>query len=97
MIGVSSIQEPVAHPEYTVMVRNGRSSCGGPAIQQTPRKGGFREMFRASEGRLILSVDYDFIELCTLASVCEARYGYSNLAEVIRKVSYLDSIVSVGE
>ncbi len=77
------------------MVRNGRSSCGGPAIQQTPRKGGFREMFRASEGRLILSVDYDFIELCTLASVCEARYGYSNLAEVIRKVKYLDSIVSV--
>ncbi|ELR14116.1 uncharacterized protein ACA1_322130 [Acanthamoeba castellanii str. Neff] len=52
---------------------------------RTPRKGGFREMFRASEGRLILSVDYDFIELCTLASVCEARYGYSNLAEVIRK------------
>jgi hypothetical protein len=82
------VQEPIAHPEYTVMVRNGRSSCSGPAIQQTPRKGGFREIFRASEGRLILSVDYDFIELCTLASVCEARYGYSNLAQVIRKVRF---------
>lgn len=34
----------------------------------------------------MLAVDYAFIELCTLASVCEARYGKSNLADVIRQV-----------
>jgi DNA polymerase I-like protein with 3'-5' exonuclease and polymerase domains len=74
-----------AHPEYSVMVRNGRSSAQNPPIQQTPRKGGFREIFRASPGHVLVTVDYDFIELCTLAAVCLARYGHSTLANVICK------------
>jgi DNA polymerase I-like protein with 3'-5' exonuclease and polymerase domains len=72
-----------AHPEYCVMVRNGRSSAQNPPIQQTPRRGGFREIFRASPGHVLVTVDYDFIELCTLAAVCLARYGHSTLANVI--------------
>ena len=35
-------------------------------------------------GHLLLAVDYSFIELRTLAAVCEARYGFSRLAETIR-------------
>ena len=55
-----------------------------PNIQNLPRKGGLREAFVASPGHVLLIVDYSFIELRTLAAVCEARYGSSRLAEVIR-------------
>ena len=76
----------MVRPRYTVIVRNGRATCGNPPIQQTPRSGGYRELFKASPGHLLLAVDYDFIELCTLGAVCEARYGTSVLANVIRGV-----------
>jgi DNA polymerase I-like protein with 3'-5' exonuclease and polymerase domains len=66
------------------MVRTGRTSCSKPNIQQVPRKGGFRESFRPSPGHFFLAVDYSFIELVTLAAVCETRYGKSVLADVIR-------------
>ena len=79
----------MVRPRYTVIVRNGRATCGNPPIQQTPRSGGYRELFKASPGHLLLAVDYDFIELCTLGAVCEARYGTSVLANVIRGVRLL--------
>jgi DNA polymerase-1 len=66
------------------MVRTGRTSCSGPNIQQVPRKGGFREIFVAPAGHGVLAADYSFIELRTLAAECEARYGNSKLADVIR-------------
>lgn len=47
--------------------------------------GGFREVFGASPGHVLVTVDYDFIELCTLAAVCLANYGFSVLADVIKK------------
>jgi DNA polymerase I-like protein with 3'-5' exonuclease and polymerase domains len=72
------------HPRYTILVRSGRSTSSGPSIQQVPRKGGFREMFVPSPGHFLLAVDYSFIELRTLAAICEARYGKSVLADVIR-------------
>jgi hypothetical protein len=74
-----------AHPKYTVFVRNGRTSCSAPPIQQTPRTGGFREMYTAHPGYLLVTIDYNFIELCTLAQICEMRYGDSTLARVIRE------------
>lgn len=42
-------------------------------------------MFTARDGHLLVIIDYNFIELCTLAIVCEVRYGYSALANVIRQ------------
>jgi len=75
----------VVHPKYTIMLRNGRTSCSSPNIQQVPRQCGMRSLFKASPGHLFISCDYSFIELCTLAAVCENRYGYSQLADVIRK------------
>lgn len=80
---LSHIKEERAHPQYTTMVRNGRTSAQNPPIQQTPRKGGYREMFRAKPGHVLVAIDYEFIELCTLAAVCLARYGNSVLAQVI--------------
>ncbi len=72
------------HPRYSVLVRTGRTSCSGPNIQQLPRSGGVRECFVASPGYVLLAVDYGFIELRTLAAVCEFQYGSSKLADVIR-------------
>jgi DNA polymerase I-like protein with 3'-5' exonuclease and polymerase domains len=73
------------HPRYTTLVRTGRTSCHGPNIQQLPREGGFREMIVPSPGYVFLGIDYSFIELRTLATVCESRYGRSRLADIIRE------------
>ncbi len=73
------------NPRYTTLVRTGRTSCHGPNIQQLPREGGFREMIIPSPGFVFLGIDYSFIELRTLATVCENRYGASRLADVIRE------------
>jgi hypothetical protein len=75
---------PVVRPSYTPLKRTGRTSCSNPNIQQLPRKGGLREAFVASPGHVLLIADYSFVELRTLAAECEARYGSSKLAEVIR-------------
>jgi DNA adenine methylase len=79
-----NLKDPVVHPRYTTLVRTGRTSCSSPNIQQLPRSGGFREMILASPGHYVLAVDYSFVELRTLAAVCEFRYGSSTLADVIR-------------
>ena len=79
-----NLTESVIHPQYTPLVRTGRTSCSNPNVQQLPRKGGFREAFVPSPGHLFLIVDYNCAELRTLAAECEARYRFSRLAEVIR-------------
>ena len=81
---LGKLQGETVHPRYNVLVRTGRTSCSSPNIQQLPRKGGFREMVVASPGHYLLAIDYSFIELRTLAAVCEMRYGTSKLADVIR-------------
>jgi hypothetical protein len=78
------LQQGVVHPRYNVLLRTGRTSCERPNVQQVPRDGGFRELFVPSPGHLLLAIDYTFIELRTLAAVCEARFGSSRLADTIR-------------
>eukprot|EP01094_Clydonella_sp_ATCC50884_P029954 TRINITY_DN9580_c0_g1_i1.p1 TRINITY_DN9580_c0_g1~~TRINITY_DN9580_c0_g1_i1.p1 ORF type:complete len:480 (-),score=128.94 TRINITY_DN9580_c0_g1_i1:107-1393(-) len=80
----AEIRVPVARSIYRPLVRNGRTSCSAPCIQQMPRAGGFRESFRARPGHVLIICDYSFIELCTLAVVCEKRFGFSMLGNVIR-------------
>jgi DNA polymerase I-like protein with 3'-5' exonuclease and polymerase domains len=46
--------------------------------------GGFRQCFTAAAGYTLLRCDYNWLELCTLASVCETTFGFSVLADVIR-------------
>jgi hypothetical protein len=72
------------HPHYTTMVRTGRTSCSSPNIQQIPRDGAFRQTFVASPGHFLLAVDYSFIELRTLAATALQRYGWSDMADVIK-------------
>lgn len=81
----SGLQTDRIHPRYATLVRTGRTSCQKPNIQQLPREGGFREMIVPSPGYVFLGIDYSFIELRTLATVCESRYGQSRLADVIRE------------
>jgi hypothetical protein len=72
------------HPFYSVMVRTGRTSCNGPNVQQIPRDSAFRQSFTATLGYLLLTVDYSFIELCTFAATALHRYGWSDMATVIK-------------
>ena len=80
---LAGLDAAVVHPEYG-LARTGRATCWAPNIQQMPRKGGFRESFVARPGFVLVILDYRFSELRTLAAVCEARFGESRLAEVIR-------------
>lgn len=73
------------HPRYSYMVRSGRVSSYNINLQQIPKGEGFREIFMASEGHLLVAIDYAFIELRTLAAVLEQMYGKSILADVIRE------------
>ncbi len=84
LLQFTQLEVDCVHPRYQVMVRTGRTSCAKPNIQQLPRNGGIRECFVASPGHYLLAIDYEFIELRTLAAICEHRYGKSKLADVIR-------------
>lgn len=72
------------HPRYNVLKRTGRTSAEGPNLHQVPREGGFRECYIPTSGYYYMVMDYKFIELVTLAAICELRFGFSRLAEVIR-------------
>jgi DNA polymerase I-like protein with 3'-5' exonuclease and polymerase domains len=79
-----ALAQPVIHPRYRVLVRTGRTSCSSPNIQQLPRDSHIREAVVPRPGYLFLSIDYSAIELRTLAAVCQQRYGFSRLADVIK-------------
>ena len=78
------LQTDRVYPRYTTIVRTGRTSASKPNIQQIPRSEGFREIFVPRPGFVFLTIDYAALELRTLASECERRFGESVLADVIR-------------
>lgn len=63
-----------------VLVATGRTSWAKPNFQQVPRKAGLRECVEAPEGQLIISCDYDSLELRALAQVLLTLCGRSHLA-----------------
>ncbi len=79
-----ALNQPVIHPRYRVLVNTGRTSCSKPNLQQVPREDTFREIIVPSPGHWLLSVDYSYVELVTLAAVCQKRFGFSRLGDVIR-------------
>jgi DNA polymerase I-like protein with 3'-5' exonuclease and polymerase domains len=79
-----ALETDKVNPRYTFLVRTGRTSASNPNIQQIPREGGLRECFIPSKGSRFFIADYAFLELRTLAAVCESRYGASELGRVIR-------------
>lgn len=73
------------HPRFNPMMKNGRTSATGPAIQTLPRKGGHRGIFCAAPGHLILAVDVCQAELCALAQANWIRFGKSRMRELINE------------
>jgi hypothetical protein len=72
------------HPSYQVLMRTGRTSSSKPNIQQIPGDKAFRSLFVPRPGKMFAVIDYAFIELRTLAAICEERFGSSVLADTIR-------------
>ena len=72
------------HTDYNTIVKTGRTSARNPNIQQMPKEKWFRSLFVARPGHKLIVADYSAIELVTLASVLERRYGKSVLADVLR-------------
>lgn len=67
-----------------VLVSTGRTSYKGK-IQTIPREGGVRECIIPSRGRVLCSVDYSAIEMCTLAEVCYELLGFSDIGDLINR------------
>ena len=79
------VKESVVHPHYDYLTRNGRTRAMEPNIQTTPVDTEYRSMFVPRKGCVFVTLDYNYIELCTLAAICEKRYGSSVLARIIRE------------
>lgn len=77
------LQQPQIHPKYRTMVRSGRTSCYGPNIQQLPSGSPIREAIAARPGHLFFIIDYNSLELRTLATVCQQQIGFSKLRDVL--------------
>lgn len=72
------------HAKYNTLLKTGRTSITRNRLQQMPRDADFRSLFVASPGYLLVTADFKFIELVTLAATCQAQLGYSVLGDVIR-------------
>ena len=73
------------HPRYDLLKNTGRTGCSSPNIQQLPRDGDIRSMFKAEEGNTLLITDYSAIELCTLAQHVYTTYGSSVMRNKINE------------
>jgi hypothetical protein len=68
------------HPRFVPMVATGRTGCREPNCQNIPRKDktkpeeAFRTMFESRPGRVLGTVDYSQLELCTLAATVRVFY-----------------------
>jgi DNA polymerase I-like protein with 3'-5' exonuclease and polymerase domains len=68
---------------YQPLVESGRTSCTSPNLQNLPKERGVRECYRARPGMVLSSVDYEALELHTLAQACLTLLGKSKLAEAL--------------
>jgi DNA polymerase-1 len=68
------------HPSFVPLVSTGRTGCRTPNTQNVPRKDkdrpdeAFRTMFMARKGRVLGTVDYSQLELCTLAATIRMMF-----------------------
>lgn len=79
---LSAVDHPLTSSPW-FLVNTGRTSWREPNMQNPPRSGGFRECFVARPGKCFVSVDYNAIELSTLAQEHIDIYGHSTLADLI--------------
>lgn len=71
------------HASFNVLLNTNRTSSNRPNIQNLPRHGGIRECFLPPEGYLLVSIDFDTLELRSWAQVCLDRLGFSRMAEAL--------------
>jgi DNA polymerase I-like protein with 3'-5' exonuclease and polymerase domains len=82
---VRDLTESRVHPRYNLLVNTGRTSCSKPNVQQLPRVGGVREMFKAKEGHTLIITDYSSLELAILSQVNMTENGFSKMGELINE------------
>ena len=61
--------------------RSGRFSARGPNLQQSPKQSeaGFRKIFAAPAGWLVMALDYNQIELRAVAELISDWFGYDSI------------------
>lgn len=72
------------HPRYG-LAETGRSTSWGKNIQNQPRKGGVRECYIPRYGKWFLTADFHVAELASLSQILLDMFGYSEMADAIRK------------
>jgi len=76
--------------QFEVLKETGRTSSSenklienSMALQNPPRKGGFRSCFRARPGCTLIAADYGQAELVSLAQVTYSAFGFSKMRDLI--------------
>ena len=92
----------VVRGRFNVLVNTGRTSCSGSRnedgersglnLQNLPREGSVRRCLIASPDHHLFACDYSTIELATLAQNSLARFGFSKMAEALRRGADLHAL-----
>lgn len=69
---------------YDVLKETGRTGCSKPNMQNWKRTGGIRECFVPRPGMLFCSVDYETLELRTLAQDLFELFGEGEMVRALR-------------
>ena len=80
---IPALEVGIVNPNYDVLKETGRTSSFNPNIQQQPRKGGVRELYRPPAGHAFVDADYSTVELVALAQACLDLFGHSKMADAI--------------
>lgn len=78
----SGVKYPI-NARYRPLVETGRASCSNPNLMNLPKEPGVRECYIPRPGFVFCSVDYEALELHTLAQACLELVGHSKLAEAL--------------
>ncbi len=79
----------VIHPNFDVLKTTGRTSSHGGKLypsfnaQNLPRKGDVRRSIVARKGMVIVAIDYDSLELRSLAQVNYELFGFSKMLDYL--------------
>ena len=95
--------------QFETIMETGRTSSSenklipnSMALQNPPRKGGFRSCFRARPGCTLIAADYGQAELVSLAQVTYSAFGFSKMRDLINAgmdlhVDFGKEIMSIQE
>jgi DNA polymerase-1 len=80
---VKAFRHPKVCASYNILMNTGRTSSSQPNIQNIPGEAGLRECFVPRPGHYFVSIDYDTLELRTLAQVQYDWFGRSKLGDAL--------------